>query len=224
MNFKERKAARTATYESHKKKIFFTADWHVGHAKSIEYDERPFKDLDHMHRVLVNNYNSTVPDNGICYFLGDMGLASRETFEKIVGELNGTKILVLGNHDKGVNRMYNLGFDVVVFGLMIYIVGERVTLSHCPLLDVFREDTSHIKGDEDHTHWHGCNRVKNRKLSFSDEGQFHLHGHIHSRKGAAKSVKILDRQFDVGVPANDYRPVNISEIESWIANYKPEGV
>jgi len=39
-----------------------------------------------------------------------------------------------------------------------------------------------------------------------------------------ESQKILGRQFDVGVVANNYMPVSWSQIESWIASVlKEEG-
>jgi calcineurin-like phosphoesterase family protein len=195
--------------------IFFTSDWHVGHSNSIIYDNRPFKDLDHMNRVLINNYNSAVKDTDVCYFLGDMG-TDKPMIKDVVSKLNGTKVFVVGNHDPGYNAMYDMGFNVVMHQAAIYIGKNRVTMSHCPLLNVYREDTSDMKGARPDSMWHGDH--KNQAYSVEDSGQFHLHGHIHSpNKG--KSTKILDRQYDVGVPANNYRPVSISEIESFIARY-----
>ena len=201
----------------HRKSIHFTSDWHVGHANSINFDARPFKDLDHMHRVLINNYNAQVPPDGLCYFLGDIGLSNNETLGKVLSELNGTKVLVLGNHDKKFNAMYELGFDVVLHGATIYIADERVTMTHCPLRGVFREDVTGMRGAKEGENWHG--EHKQQMFSCTDEGQFHLHGHIHS--GPANDKKRIDgRQLDVGVCANKYRPVSISEVESWIARTK----
>lgn len=209
-----------------RKSIHFTSDWHVGHANSIKFDDRPFKDLDHMHRVLVNNYNSQVPEDGICYFLGDIGLASSETLKKIIAELNGTKILILGNHDKGHNAMYDIGFDVVLNGGILYIAGERVTMTHCPLRGIFRENTEHMRSaysDKDRAegikdeNWHG--EHKQTAYSVEDEGQFHLQGHTHAGPRNGTPVKTRN-QWDVGVVGNKYRPVSISEVESWISSVK----
>lgn len=211
-----------------RKSIHFTSDWHVGHANSIKFDQRPFKDLDHMHRVLVNNYNAQVPEDGLCYFLGDIGLSSSETLKKILAELNGTKVLILGNHDKGNNSMYNIGFDVVLNAGVIYIAGERVTMTHCPLRGVFRENTEHMRSaysDKDQAegirdeNWHG--EHKSDAFSVENQGQFHLHGHIHSGPANDKLVKD-GRQFDIGAPGNKYRPVSLSEVESWISKVKSE--
>lgn len=196
------------------KPTFFSSDWHCGHENVLKHDERPFKDIDHMHETLITRYNAAVPHNGICYFLGDMGNRP-DDIRKVITRLNGTKVLILGNHDKGMTSMYNIGFDVVINSASIYIGSNKVTMSHCPLLGLFREDTSQMKRSGEL--WHG--ETKNQRFSLKDEGQFHLHGHIHSRKDKKISQKILDRQYDVGVTANGYIPVSISTIESWIANY-----
>jgi calcineurin-like phosphoesterase family protein len=89
-------------------------------------------------------------------------------------------------------------------------------MSHCPLPGIKREDMTDMKGLSLNDNWHG--EFKNSKKGFTvpNIGQFHLHGHIHS-PNSGKSQKILDRQFDVGVVANNYIPVNISVLESWIA-------
>lgn len=207
-NFKSKKT---------RKPIFFTSDWHLGHANILQYDARPFKDLDAMHKALVSRFNATVKEDGITYFLGDMGLCKAEVMEPIIKQLNGFKMLILGNHDKNMNAMYAMGFDAVLNAATMYIGGERVTMSHCPLRGVFREDVTGMKGSLPGENWHG--ESKNQAYSVTDEGQFHLSGHIHSPNGG-KSKRILGRQFDVGVAANGYKPVSISEIESWIANYK----
>ena len=200
-----------------RKSTFFTSDWHIGHENSLVFDNRPFRDLDQMHRVLVNNYNAQVPKDGICYFLGDIGVSSSEICLKIMNQLNGTKVLILGNHDKKMNAMYGCGFDVVLNAATIYIANERVTMTHCPLRGLFREDVEGMQGVNEYQNWH--KEHIHTDFSIVDEGQFHLHGHIHSpNKG--RSQKILGKQYDVGVPGNKYRPVSISEIESWIAQYK----
>ena len=201
------------------KQIFFTSDWHMGHANSIKFDNRPFKDLDDMHKSIIRNFNKKVPKDGLTYFLGDILICGTEQGKELLSQLNGTKVLIVGNHDKAYQASYNAGFDVVLNSATLYIQNNKVTISHCPLLETYREDTSEYP--EKGANWHG--EYKNQMYSVRDEGQFHLHGHIHSPNNG-KSVKILDRQFDVGLPANNYRPVHISEIESWITKYKNKEV
>lgn len=206
---------------NNRKPVFFTSDMHIGHANSIDFDDRPFQGLHHMHRTLINNYNAIVPENGVCYHLGDVGMSSTDKVKEVISQLNGTKVLVLGNHDKNPNAMYNLGFDVVLYGVTLYIAGEKVTMTHCPLRGVFREDVTGMRGAKEGENWHG--EHKQQKFSVEDEGQFHLHGHLHSRgeKLNGKPVK-QDRQWDIGVCGNSYRPVSISAVESWIAKTKRE--
>lgn len=206
-------------------RTYFWSDQHFGHESIIKFSNRPFKDADHMDRVLVNNYNSTVGKNDICYFVGDAGFSTKEKMVAIINCLNGIKILITGNHDRGDTAMKEMGFHAVLNGAVLIIAKHRVTISHCPLVGIKREDTTGMRGAVEGDNWHGERRPGYaQQYSFTDEGQFHLHGHIHSPNGG-RSTKILDRQYDVGVDANNYRPVNISVIESWIAKYgrKDEG-
>jgi calcineurin-like phosphoesterase family protein len=200
--------------------IYLTSDFHWGHSNSIIYDKRPFKDVNHMNRVLINNYNSCVHEGDTCYFLGDIGFTKDENFAKMVAELNGTKILILGNHDKGAAAMKRLGFDVVLNMAAITVAGHLLTMTHCPLRGVWREDTSNMKGTKPGDNWHG--ESKHFNLSLPDMGQYHAHGHCHA--GPANNTPVTTHnQWDVGVVGNNYRPVSLSAIESWIAkNNKPK--
>lgn len=202
---------------SRTRNIFFTSDWHIGHASVLKFDNRPFRDLKHMHSSLIKRFNSCVREQDVTYFLGDMGLCNNETLKSVIDKLNGTKVLILGNHDKKTQAMMNLGFDCVVHSCSMYIANELVTLTHCPLRGITREDTTGMHSYDEEEHWHGEKRYP--QFSIKNEGQFHLHGHIHSPNDG-RSKKILDRQYDVGLPANKYMPVSISTIESWIVRTK----
>lgn len=204
-----------------RKPIFFTSDWHIGHKAALTFDERPFRDLEHMHKVLVNNYNAAVLENGICYFLGDIGLCDSGLINSVIRQLNGTKVFIMGNHDPGINALYSMGFDVVMYGAEILIAGELCTLRHCPLKGVWREDTTNMRGSMPGDHWHGESRKKHKLLTCEDFGQFHLAGHIHPRKDKKVSIPNLGRQYDISVVSQNYRPVSISQIESYISKVKP---
>ena len=194
-----------------RKPIFFTSDWHIGHENSIKFDNRPFRDLDHMHKEFVRRFNVTVPKNGLTYFLGDIAMGNIEAAKFVISQLNGTKVIIVGNHDRPANSLYSIGFDVVLNNACVYIHNERVTMSHCPLPGIPRENMSEYptKG----VNWHG--EYKNQAYMVPNEGQFHLSGHIHS-PNHGKSKTIQGRQMDVGVCAHGYRPVHINQVESWI--------
>jgi calcineurin-like phosphoesterase family protein len=179
----------------------------------LDFDNRPFQDVNHMHRVLINNYCSTVPYDGICYFAGDQGMGDFDSNAKIISQLHGTKVFIRGNHDRGVNALYRMGFDVVLYGAMFNIANKVVTMSHCPLKGVWREDVTGMNNAKEGENWHGESR--HQKFTMPDFGQFHLHGHVHS----TPEERTFGRQYDIGVPANNYRPVSFSEIESWISRF-----
>lgn len=204
---------------ANRKPIFFTSDWHVGSANTIRYSNRPFSDIDEMERKLINNYNACVTDKGVCYFLGDFGFCSHQKIREVLEQLNGTKVLILGNHDKKMHSMYNAGFDVVLNWGMIMIGKEIVTFSHCPLPGIQRENTEGMTGAAPGEHWHGESRETHKGFIVPNSGQFHLHGHCHATNSGKSKVK-LSRQWDVGVDGNQYRPVSISQVESWISKTK----
>lgn len=199
-------------------KQFVTSDWHLGHEKSIEFDDRPFKGIQHMHESLVNNYNSLVGPEDLCYFLGDIGF--RGAFNDIIPKLNGKKVLIIGNHDPSKGAMYDAGFDLVLNAAMLSMGKSIITMSHCPLRGVprespIKEDGSLMKNFASGDNWHGESR--HQAFSLPDFGQFHLHGHTHKKKG---EDVIADRQWDISVVGNNYRPVSFRQIESWIAKYE----
>ena len=198
------------------RKMYFTSDWHLGHVNIIKFSKRPFKDIDHMHRVLINNYNAVVRPEDTCYFLGDMGMTKKDIMRPLVEQLNGTKVLLLGNHDRHRTFMEECGFDIVLYGAVFNIAKELVTASHCPLRGLYREDTSQMKGNNPGDNWYGETKKKHQPFILDNFGQFHLHGHVHS-PNRGRSKRIEGRQIDVGVDANQYRPVSMSQIESWIA-------
>ena len=175
----------------------------------------PLTDLEHMHRVLVNNYNACVGPNNTGFFLGDVSF--RDSGLGIISKLNGYKVCILGNHDKSAGKMLEMGFDLVLNAAMFTIGKSIITMSHCPLRGVFREgpinqDGEQMKNFRPFELWHGESR--HDAYSLPDFGQFHLHGHTHKRKG---NDVILGKQWDIGVVGNGYRPISYSQIESWIA-------
>jgi len=198
------------------KNLYFTSDWHVGHEKVLHFDQRPFSTLTEMHETLIKRFNRLVPKHGITYFLGDMGLTSVNTLKDIINELNGKKILVLGNHDGKIQSMYNAGFDFVTYKAQLAYGKVIITLSHCPLTGVFREDVTGMRGATEGECWHKETKFKHM-FSFPDFGQKHLHGHTHCSSINGKEI-YTHNQVDVGVPAHNYYPVSFSRIASWIVS------
>ena len=109
------------------------ADPHFGHKNIIEYENRPFKSTEEMDEVMVTNWNNAVGKEDKVFVLGDFALANSEKTKMYVEMLNGYKILILGNHDRGysVSWWLDAGFDEV--SAYPVIVDEWFMLSHEPL-------------------------------------------------------------------------------------------
>lgn len=79
-----------------------------------------------------------------------------------------------------------------------------------------------MRGSDGTNNWHNEERFADM-FSFPDFGQFHLHGHIHSGPHNTDIKKTIDgRQFDVGVIGNNYEPVSMAKVISWIDKYNKE--
>jgi calcineurin-like phosphoesterase family protein len=165
-----------------------------------------------MHESLIKRWNATVPSYGIVYVLGDVGFAKGDLIKSVLSRMNGTKILILGNHDGSVGKMYDSGFTLVLNGTTLYLGNHRLELTHCPPRGVWRENTAGMRGSDGTENWHGERRHHKFSKQY-DPNSFWLHGHTHKKP----TERTLNRMFDVGIDANHYTPVSMGTIESWIA-------
>lgn len=84
--------------------FWFTSDTHFNHNNIIEYTNRPFKSSEHMDREIIRRWNTRVKENDIVYHLGDFGfLESKKDYYRYEEQLNGTIVLIKGNHDGNNN-------------------------------------------------------------------------------------------------------------------------
>jgi calcineurin-like phosphoesterase family protein len=110
---------------------WFTSDTHFGHANVIKYCARPFADVEEMNRTMIERWNVRVKPEDTVYHLGDFAMGPVTEFAQYARALNGRKILVLGNHDRGFRTMRDVGFDEV-YRKDIY---KGVFLRHHPQTD-----------------------------------------------------------------------------------------
>ena len=85
-----------------------------------------------MNEYIIQKWNSVVKENDIVYHLGDVGFGTTEMLKELVSRLNGTKILLRGNHDckRGVNGWEEVGFSEV-YKKRIEL--ENLVLTHAPI-------------------------------------------------------------------------------------------
>ena len=171
--------------------IYFTADTHFFHSNIIHLNNRPFKDLDDMHRMLIRKWNALVTPKDEIYILGDFifkgsGTDANELLEK----LNGRKYLIRGNHDKFLeDSAFNRQAFAWVQDYYVLTYNKRkFVLFHYPILE-----------------WEGYYG-----------NTIHLYGHVHnSGKDPDQEARfeiLGNRAVNVGVDVHHFYPVSIESI------------
>lgn len=169
--------------------IWFTSDWHGGHANILKYAERPFADLDVMHRELTLRYRMCIDPKDDVYFLGDLWLGKDDAVLRALYEpLPGRKFFVRGNHDwSRATRVLRTFMTEVPNGHELTYEPEEgrsatFVLRHKPTgLAPFQ----------------------------AGAGMWLLHGHTHRQWGEARTGP---RSLDVGVDSHAYAPLNAPEV------------
>lgn len=113
----------------------YISDLHFGHANVIRFDGRPFKDVDEMEDTLVRNWNSATRLEDTVYILGDLCWGKESEWKRILAKLNGSKVLIRGNHDlkemsSGLKKMFQ---DIKDYK-EITDSGRHVIMCHYPIL------------------------------------------------------------------------------------------
>lgn len=115
------------------KNVWIWSDLHIGHNNIIKYSQRPFNALEHMHDVLIDNFNSCVSKNDISIWVGDVGFGTDGFINSVLDRFNGYKILVLGNHDINKGKVRKLNFDEIHLTYKIDAIDLSLILSHYPI-------------------------------------------------------------------------------------------
>lgn len=190
---------------------FFTSDTHIGHANILTLGAgRPFRDLAHMHSILLKNAWDAVGPEDDLYHLGDAAMGNFEDTIKILAAFPGrNKFIVPGNHDKIFPRL-NTASRIERYKPMYEAAGYKV-------LDIHHVITINVDGKPlevrlSHVPY-SPERYSGRsdKLAFArpeDDGKWLIHGHTHS----ADKDSEHPRELHVGVDANNWTPVSELEI------------
>lgn len=177
--------------------IFFTADTHFWHVSAATRFRKGFESVEHMNEVLVENWNKKVRAGDTVYHLGDLSFASAKKTVEILDRLNGSKILVLGNHDhkKFLGLKETDHFQRIERMMEVKMIDpdghdgyQRIVLCHFPMLT-----------------WNRAHY-----------GAWHLHGHCHgSLEGKFEGLRL-----DVGVDCHDFAPISYWEVKALMAKKK----
>ena len=116
----------------HGRNYWVISDTHFFHENSIKWPGRNhFKSVSEADELILTRWNATVKPGDYVYHLGDVMLGNHPNRTKIIPWLNGTKRLIVGNHD-------DLGYmaDSGWFKKVLYwrkFSEFRLILTHAPL-------------------------------------------------------------------------------------------
>lgn len=150
--------------------IFFTSDLHFWHRGIVHL--RPWaKDVEHMNRKIIDEWNDIVRPTDTVYVLGDISFAGITRTLEVTSQLKGFIHVIPGNHDSP-KLLNKLGWTVEPPIKRIDVAHEgnnyHVELCHYPLLS-----------------WNGMHH-----------GALHLHGHCHGNLVDDRISRRLDVSVD----------------------------
>lgn len=173
--------------------IYYTSDIHFNDMRVFKKCSRPFKGLEDYKQEIIKRWNAKVKPDDVVYVLGDIAEDSYVEAINIIGGLNGTKHLIVGNHDLAMlDQIKKSGvFESVEFMKLIDDGGRKVCLCHYPVMD-----------------W----------MEFS-RGGYHIYGHIHNKTKLNDEAYVEIKKyfsnkpaFNAGVDVTGYEPVTLDEM------------
>lgn len=169
---------------------FFTSDLHFSHNNIIEYYDRPYESIEEMNDAIINQWNSQVNPSDDVYFLGDFGINKKKAIDaELVNKLNGTKYIILGNHDTGFSRAHQ--------GRQLESINNKY--KNAGWENVFTEHTLTLKNGQNiiMTHLPPSNEIDGRYSEYKNTNNpnlIYLHGHLHGFY--KKNRNMIDVAFD----------------------------
>lgn len=166
---------------------FYISDMHFGHERAIEFDKRPFANVEEMDRMLIELWNAKIQPENSVYILGDFAFRNKRPEEWYLRQLKGKKYLIIGNHDIKLlkNETAMSCFETAEKMMHVSDNGNQICLCHFPLAE-----------------WNGYYR-----------GAWHIYGHIHdAKKETYEFMKNRERALNAGCMINNYAPASFREL------------
>ena len=168
--------------------IYYTADLHLGHLGIISMCQRPFRNLEEMHRTIIQNWNTRITSEDEVYIVGDVAYRCQiPDLETYLKQLPGHKHLIIGNHDRHniKSEQFRAYFESITNYAEIRDQKNKVILCHYPILE-----------------WNGFFR-----------GTYHIYGHIHNSQNMANQImEQLPHAFNAGMDCNGFMPRTLAEL------------
>lgn len=109
--------------------IYFTGDTHLGEARGLRIDRRPFASVAEQDAALIANWNAVVGADDEVWHLGDFARGDQAAIKQLLGQLNGRKHLIIGNNDPEATIAAR-GWASVQHYAELVIDGHRLVLCH----------------------------------------------------------------------------------------------
>lgn len=138
--------------------IRYISDLHFGHSNVARYDNRPWTDPSVMDKEMIKLWNGTVDKNDTVYILGDVVWSKDpQVWKDILSQLNGTKIIIKGNHDRSDVLQKMVEWKMIQSWTQQTIVRDKdsngkdrfVILNHSPMpfyINMHHNNTYHLFG------------------------------------------------------------------------------
>jgi len=116
-------------------KTFLIGDTHFGHSNIVKFTRkdgtflRPWRNILDHDQALIENWNKVVQPCDKVYHLGDVGFKNATYIIMVLQSLNGTKVLIKGNHDVHKLSQYTQIFKDV----RAYHQLNNIFLAHIPI-------------------------------------------------------------------------------------------
>lgn len=141
-----------------------------------------FADVQHMNEYMIEKWNSVVKQGDVVYHLGDVVMGDKNWMHKNFNRLNGSKQLIVGNHDDIKFLASGGWFKKIHFWRKFHELG--MLMSHVPI----------------HTTMSSTGSPSNPQFLVN------VHGHIHQNPSPPGLY------INVSVEAIDYTPVHIETL------------
>lgn len=187
--------------------LWFTADLHLGHGNIIKYCQRPHLSPEESLRTkedprggwkvsretvlrhdgaLIEAINERVGKGDTLWILGDFSLSPHEEAKAYRDRIRCRTV----NFVRGNHDLpsYDVLFNEVINQGMIKHRGRKIWLNHYPM----------------------------RSWDKAFHGSWHLYGHVHGRLREEDAANPRLLAMDVGVDANDFRPVSFDEVVDYM--------
>lgn len=168
---------------------YFISDLHLGHYRCIQFDNRPFLDVNEMNEVIINNINNKCRPSDDLFILGDFCM-NPALYSKFAPLIKCRKHLILGNHDNALEAEKTGSFVEVTDYKKLMLPHPvrkgghvKVVLFHFPIAS-----------------WDGQNY-----------GAIHIYGHVHNNFVPGIDLKNLKNAYNAFCVNQGFMPFSLKD-------------